>query len=77
MYVFTSVHTVCVIQQWVSYIGRILACNITGQENAIKIPKQTFPHFIEMATSNSLVIYKKFAGKNDQQESHASLCTDY
>jgi hypothetical protein len=48
---------------------QILAYSITGQENArngtIKLPEQILPHFIEMPTSNSFVIYKKFAGKND------------
>jgi hypothetical protein len=69
--------TICIIQQWAAYIVQILAYNITEQENArngtIKLPEQILSHFIEMPTSNSFVIYKKFAGKNDRQESDAKL----
>jgi hypothetical protein len=66
-----DVRTICIIQQCAAQIVQISAYNITEQENArngtIKIPEQILPHFIEKPTSNSFVIYKKFAGKNDRQ----------
>jgi hypothetical protein len=71
-----DVRTICIIQQWAAYTVQILEHNITEQENArngtIQLPNQILPHFIEIPTSNSFVIYK-FAGKNDQQESHAKF----
>jgi hypothetical protein len=72
-----NVRTICIIQQCAAQIVQILAYNVTEQENARngtrKLPEQIIPHFIEMPTSNSFVMYKKFAGKNDQQEPHAKL----